>query len=441
MPTEPLDRHAFVGQRRGDSLRECRLDVVAGPDAGKSSRIAASLVVGTDPTCGLALTDTAVSGRHVEIVLGEAGAVVRDLGSRNGTWLGGSRVPEFAVEREATFCAGRSLLRLHVGAAGEALPPGPEAFGRAVGETDSVRRLFAALRQVAGGSATVLIQGETGTGKEILAEAVHAHSPRRSGPFVVVDCGAVAPGVVESELFGHVRGSFTGATANREGALLRAHGGTVFLDEVGELSAELQPKLLRFLESGTVKRVGEDTARGVDARVVAATHRDLDAAVREGRFRSDLFYRLAVVVVRVPPLRERVEDIPLLFSQFVAQLGHPEFAPSEELLAGMRAYAWPGNVRELRNVVERVLAGQPGDLPNGSGEPRRSRWDPDLAAMPFKQAKQALMDSFLREYFTALFERSGRNVTAMAASAGIARTYAHRLIKKLGLKGVDPSAD
>jgi DNA-binding NtrC family response regulator len=215
-----------------------------------------------------------------------------------------------------------------------------------------LRRLLA---RIAPAQPNVVILGETGTGKDVIARAIHRKSSRSAEPFIVFDCASVAPTLIESELFGHARGAFTGALSTRVGAFEQADGGTIFLDEIGDLPQDVQPKLLRVLENGTIKRVGESAYRRVDVRVIAATHRDLAVEVREGRFRSDLFYRLSVMVVRVPALRERLQDVPLLARHFARELGHRPDAIREQDMSALCAHSWPGNVRELRNEVERLL--------------------------------------------------------------------------------------
>ena len=298
-----------------------------------------------------------------------------------------------------------------------------------------MRRLFALLERIAPTDAPVLIQGETGTGKELCAEALHAHSPRADKPFVVMDLAAVQPTLIESELFGHVRGAFTGAVADRAGAFERADGGTLFLDEVGELSAELQPRLLRALERGQVKRVGANDFKTVNVRVIAATHRDLLALARENRFREDLYHRLAVLQARLPPLRERREDIAGLVEGFLARIGRTG-AIGPQTLALLVGHDWPGNVRELRNVVERAvsLAGGAEEVPpEVLALPDDAKASGTASGLLFKEAKDRLFEAFEREYLEGLMARCGGNVSRAAREAGIDRVYLHRLLKRYGM--------
>ncbi|MGA9525061.1 MAG: sigma-54 dependent transcriptional regulator, partial [Myxococcaceae bacterium] len=265
-------------------------------------------------------------------------------------------------------------------------------------------------------------------------------SMRAEAPLVIVDCGAVAASVIESELFGHAKGAFTGAVANRNGAFLEADGGTLFLDEIGELPLEHQPKLLRVLETGTVKRVGEDRPRKVNVRVIAATHRNLRAEVEKGTFRRDLYFRLNVVPVHVPPLRERTEDLPVLTHAILGQLQRTDFEVSEELLERFRAYHWPGNVRELRNVIERAVSGggselEPDPAWSGDGQQPAPSANAGLADLPFKEAKDRLVEGFTREYLETLFRKHGGNVSAVARAAGIARNHVYNLLTRYGLGG------
>jgi transcriptional regulator with GAF, ATPase, and Fis domain len=303
-----------------------------------------------------------------------------------------------------------------------------------------MRRLFALLERVARSDATVLIEGESGTGKELVATEIMQRSSRADKPFVVVDCGAISPNLVESELFGHVRGAFTGADRDRRGAFEAADGGTVFLDEIGELPLELQPKLLRALEAREIRRVGETKARRVNVRVISATNRDLEREVNKTRFREDLYFRLAVVGVRVPPLRERLDDLVILVRTFLQQLGVPEeeklFGP--QTLAEMGKHDWPGNVRELRNYVERsvVLQSASQTLRRGAGGVSTSHGPVngiDLS-VPFRLSKDAVIDSFERSYLSQLLEAAGGNMSKAARMAGMDRMYLHRLVQKHGLR-------
>jgi transcriptional regulator with GAF, ATPase, and Fis domain len=307
---------------------------------------------------------------------------------------------------------------------------------------------------VAATDATLLLEGETGTGKEAIAEEVHRHSPRRDRPFVVVDCGAIPRELIGSELFGHVRGAYTGACADKKGLIEAASGGTLFLDEIGELALDLQPQLLRALEKREVRRVGDTRASRVDIRVVAATNRDLRAMCKQGRFREDLYFRLAVVRAVVPPLRARRDDVARLAHHFAGLLGKGSFALSAHLVEELSRHDWPGNVRELRNVVERALSlGHAGLGVGASGAlapsaaavaavPRHAppappggpRTPGDILERPFKEAKNALVENFERDYLAHLLDRHHGNVSRAAAEAGIDRNYIHRLVKKYNIR-------
>ena len=379
-----------------------------------------------------------VSRHHAELVRTAAGYRLRDLESTNGSYLGGARITEVIVEDQAVVTIGKTQLKVGMVEEDLGLPEDLATFGPAIGASQSMKQLFGILDKVAPTDSTVVLLGETGTGKEVLAKAIHQRSKRGNRPFVVVDCGAVAPTLIESELFGHVRGSFTGAISDRNGAFLEADGGTIFLDEIGELPLDLQPKLLRVLEAGMVRRVGEDKHRRVDVRIIGATHRDLEKEVDAGRFRRDLYYRLAVVLVSVPPLRDRLDDIPLLTHHFVADMGRGDFELPRGLLARFAAYHWPGNVRELRNLVERSLAGADVDpLPQESTSARSLQSSDSITDLPFKEAKERLVESFTREYLESLLEKCNGNISQMAREAGIARNYVHRLVQKYGLKADD----
>jgi len=394
--------------------------------------------VGSGPDNDLVLDDRAVSRLHAEIAVLDGRVRVRDLDSRNGSFCNGVRFREIEAGPGAVLRLGRTELVLESAsrAAGE---EGPESFGRLRGRSPAMRRVFALLERVAASDAPVLVRGETGTGKELCAEALHRHGPRSKGPFVVADLAGVSATLLESELFGHARGAFTGAVSDRAGAFERAEGGTVFLDEVGELPPELQPRLLRALENRQVKRVGANDYRRFDARIVAATHRDLPAECRAGRFREDLYHRLAVVVVELPPLRARPGDIPLLVERMLADTGRA--APlAPDTMALLEAYDWPGNVRELRNVVERAVSlgsadgSVPGDvlgLPGGA--PAAAARPTGGAPPPYKEAREKLLAAFERDYLSAILDAHGGNVSASARAAGIDRVYLHRLMRKHGL--------
>jgi two-component system, NtrC family, response regulator GlrR len=419
--------------------RKYRLSVIAGPDRGKEALLEATMVVGTQPGTGFVLTDPSVSRHHVELTALSHGVRVRDLDSTNGTVAAGMRISEvmidLAVNDRARLTVGQTELAIAVDEEDLGKPRGTEAFGRALGTSEAMRAVFGILQRVAPTDASVLLLGETGTGKEVLAESIHQASLRQRGPFIVVDGAAVAPSLIESELFGHVKGAFTGAVSDRQGAFVKADGGTLFLDEIGDLPLDLQPKLLRVLERQTVKRLGEDEAREVSIRIIAATNCDLEAAVAAGRFRRDLYYRLAVVTVRVPPLRERPDDVSLLARHFIREKKGDDSVFSPALLERLRGYGWPGNARELRNVVQRLLAGL--DIALGGQEPvadEKAAQEIDAALLPFKEAKEKLFEEFTRDYLTGLSERCAGNVARMARIAGINRSHLHRMMTRYGLK-------
>ncbi|MET0388124.1 MAG: sigma-54 dependent transcriptional regulator [Polyangiales bacterium] len=328
----------------------------------------------------------------------------------------------------------------------------PAHFGRLVGSAPVMRQLFEMLARAAASDATVLIEGETGTGKEVSAIAVHENSARRNGPFVVVDCGAIPAQLLESELFGFERGAFTGAIAARTGAFEAADGGTIFLDEIGELSLDLQPKILRALEGRKVKRVGSNTYAPIDVRVVAATNRNLREEVSAKRFRSDLYYRLAVLHIKLPSLRERKADLPALVDDVLIQLGAGTSAQaaairSREFIEMLGRYRWPGNVRQLRNYLERRVA--LGELvpPPGSDTSIPPRPDPSALSqspaiavdLPLRIAREEWTNQFEVRYLRALLERYDDNVTAAARAAGVNRVHFYRLLWKHGLRDSEPN--
>jgi DNA-binding NtrC family response regulator len=318
-----------------------------------------------------------------------------------------------------------------------------------LGASPAMRELFAMLAKAAESEITVLIQAESGCGKDLAAEAIHASGRRSDGPFEIFDCASVPENLVESELFGHVRGAFTGATTDKEGAFARADGGTLFIDELGELPPSLQPKLLRVLDTGSFRPVGGQQPQKVDARVVAATNRDLEAMVEDGRFRLDLFHRLAVARVRIPPLRERLEDIPVLFrhllDQFAAQ-GRPVPEVGPELVEKLKSYPWPGNVRELRNIVERGVALRQDFMKMKLGEyslslepeedpiPAEAQLPSEGPLPQYHAAKERLVDAWERRYCEKILERTGGNISAAAREAGMHRKSLEYLLDKHDLR-------
>ncbi len=423
-------------------LPRLRIVVVDGPDRGREAAPDRPVVrVGTDPELDLVLTDPTVSRHHCELSIRRHGIRIRESGSSNGTWLDATRIYEVEVPSGTLVRVGQTTLRVTTAEDTVQIPlSGHNRFGALLGRSAKMREVFAILERVGPTDVTVLLEGESGTGKELAAEGVHAVSPRADGPFVVFDCGAVPRDLVESALFGHVRGAFTGAVADRAGVFEEADGGTLFLDEIGELPLDLQPKLLRALEKREIVRVGENERRTVDVRIVAATNRSLDAEVNAGRFREDLFYRIAVVKVTLPPLRSRSQDIPMLVEHFLKRLAPPAGpAPTlpAEVLEGLSGRPWRGNVRELKNVVERAvaLAGSGGEVEAVDAR-ASSPGDVDttsLAQLPYHEARERLLVSFERSYFRAALEAAGGNVSAAARTTGVSRTLLHRLMKRHGL--------
>jgi transcriptional regulator with GAF, ATPase, and Fis domain len=398
--------------------------------------------IGTHSSNDLVVADPTVSRFHCRLTRGESAWRVTDSGSLNGTLVDGVRVRDADVLEGGSVMVGDSIVRVHAAEPEQnaelAMVP---VFGSLAGTSRTMRKLYALLQKIAGSDINVLIHGESGTGKELVATEIVQRSTRAEKPFVIVDCGAISPNLVESELFGHVRGAFTGADRDRVGAFEAADEGTVFLDEIGELPLELQPKLLRALEAREIRRVGETRARKVNVRVISATNRELEREVNKGRFREDLYFRLAVLGVQVPPLRERLEDLQILIRVFLSALGMPEqerlFPPP--VLEEMSKHDWPGNVRELRNYVERTVvlqAASPAQKrPPSKSSPRLEGGAQIDARIPFKIAKDQVIEDFERAYLAALLDGSGGNMSKAARSAGMDRMYLHRLVQKHGLRG------
>ncbi len=412
--------------------------------------------LGTDPICigtgedaDLRIADPHVSRRHVEVQRTAAGVVVRDLGSTNGTYVDGNVVKEVVVMNGATIRVGTTSIRVETERPGsnppaldplarlsslpaeDSIPPGEPTFGAAVGASLGMRRIFAILDRLAPTELTVTLTGETGTGKDVLARAVHARSGRHQGPFVIFDCGAAAPTLIESELFGHEKGAFTGANSGRAGAFERADKGTLFLDEVGELAVDLQPKLLRALEQHRVRRVGGAEDLEVDVRILAATNRDLEEDVRAGRFREDLYFRLSAAIVKVPPLRERIEDLPGLVAAILQEAGR-QLECTAATLEVLGAYDWPGNVRELRNVLlgAAALAEGPALEPRDLIFFRPRRRDPTIDSLPLAGRS---LESIERAAIRQTLRHCEGNKVRAAKALGIAPSTLYEKLKKYGL--------
>ncbi|HUS64225.1 MAG TPA: sigma 54-interacting transcriptional regulator [Kofleriaceae bacterium] len=394
------------------------------------------LVIGSDPDADIVIDDPHVSGRHFQIKLAEVGVELADLGSRNGTKVQGLAVQGALLEPGVVITIGMTHISYEEDPATDGDDDdldlvGPARFGGAIGAAPAMRRVFGLLQRIAPADLTITILGETGSGKDVLARAIHEASARAGGPFVVFDCGAVARTLIESELFGHERGAFTGAVDERRGAFERAHGGTLFLDEIGELPLDLQPKLLRVLEQRTVQRLGSGTERAVDVRIVCATNRDLAAEVAANRFRQDLFFRINAAVVHLPPLRERREDLLRLVQHFAAD--KPGLVVSAEALSILQSYDWPGNVRELRNVMQSAVAVsdgrllKPRDFILFSGAGRR---EPTLDGLPLAgRSLDAIEAAAIRQ----TLQQCAGNKTQAAKALGIAPSTLYAKLKKYGL--------
>jgi DNA-binding NtrC family response regulator len=416
-----------------------QVTILSGSRKGATFALTQTLRIGKAPDNDIVLTDDTVSRHHCELVRVADGISIRDLGSTNGTRVGGARV------QEGTFPPGTIL---KVGEVEIGLRPSPQkldvlpsdktTFGPAIGHSVAMRTIFALLEKIAPTEATVLLEGETGTGKDVLARAIVQNSKRATKPFVVVDCGAVSYSLIESELFGHERGSFTGAVAMRQGAFELADGGTVFLDEIGELPLDVQPKLLRVLEMREFRRVGGNKTIHTDVRVIAATKRDLAREVGAGKFREDLYFRLAVVPVMVPPLRMRRDDIRPLVEGIVKESG---MTLSNETVDSLLAHDWPGNVRELRNVLERSIYMSKG---SGSAElgaisfPTAASSGDNFfqfeAGASYRDTRAKYDSEFEIRYVKWLLGRHGGNVSAAAREAKMDRKHLYDMAKKHGLR-------
>lgn len=439
-------------------LQAYTLRVVAGPNEGTSVESESRrFTIGTSPENDLTLDDPAISRFHASIEVNEQGYALKDEGSKNGTYIQDLRIGEIFLQDHTRFRIGETEIEFSTTEEEVSVRfSGKEQFGDLLGTSLEMREIFALLDRVSTTDATVLIEGESGTGKELVAEAVHAASDRSNGPLVVIDCSAIAGELIESELFGHEKGAFTGATSRRKGAFESAQGGTLFLDELGEMPLDLQPKLLRALEKREVKPVGSNTTIPIDVRIVAATNRNLIHEVKEGNFREDLYYRFAVIKVQLPPLRDRPEDIPLLVEHFLKSAskmaGRENIDIGYKTMEKLKNHKWQGNVRELKNFVERaVLLTQGNEIETrflhadvapeesetfsgGGGDVAREALDQNL---PFKDAKNRLIEEFELAYWSNLLERTDGNVSKAGRIAGVHRKSVEYILKKLDLSRDD----
>lgn len=399
-----------------------RLLVVVLED-GQRVRLDRTMTLGTSELCDIVLQDKTVSRRHAVVSPSLFGVRVEDQDSRNGTFVSDVRVVVADVPPGGNIRLGTSTIRVEESEKlqGPSVPASRDRLGRFIGSSSVLQPMYDLLSKAIPTDATILVEGESGTGKELLCEAVHREGPRSNGPFVVVDCGSIQESLIESALFGHLEGAFSGATSTHIGALERADGGTVFLDELGELPLAMQTRLLRFLDRKEVRPVGSSIARTVNVRVVAATNRNLEMEVENGDFRLDLFYRLAVIYVRVPSLEARPTDIPRLCRYFVAEMGGDTATLSDALLTRLSERAWPGNVRELRNYLERWLLFGEGPISTARIE------DPATADLPYRQARTKALELFTQRYVETMLDRHEGNVSRAADAAGIGRRYFQRL--------------
>jgi two-component system response regulator HydG len=425
--------------RKGNAFM---VEVALGPEKGQRLFVdegrATRALVGKSPACDLVLTDPQVSRRH--LALGVVGDDLRmtDLDSTNGTLLHGTRVHEASLRGGEVLELGGTTLCVSRHEGTVELPTAT-SFGRVVGASLAMRRLYPLCERLAKSSVPILIEGETGTGKELLAEALHQASERSGGPFILFDCTAIPSNLVESELFGHERGAFTTAVSSRKGLFEQAHGGTLFIDEIGDLDLSLQPKLLRAIQESRIKRVGGDKWTQVDVRILAATRRDLDKEVQSERFRDDLFFRLVVGRIELPPLRERKGDVALLANLFWKSLGGAGALPYE-VLRRAEEYAWPGNVRELQNDVARAVA--VGDLakteppPDPSGARDLDFIDRVIEQdLPLPRAREKVIDEFLRRYVEGVVKKHGGSISRAAEASGIGQRYFQMIRARQAKKG------
>jgi DNA-binding NtrC family response regulator len=426
------------------------LSVVEGPDTGAQFALdaahASRILVGKSEACDVRLSDPAVSRRHLALEVRGRRLHVQDLDSTNGTTADGISLLEGFLGGGELLRIGSTALRVERGPHAPPVPlPEAGCFGRVLGASEPMRRLYALCERLAASSVPLVVEGETGTGKEQLAESLHEQGPRAGSPFVVFDCTAVAASIIESELFGHVRGAFTGAVSDRRGVFERANGGTLLIDEIGDLPLELQPKLLRAIERRQVTRVGGDLPLPVDVRLIAATRRDLDREVQMGRFRDDLFHRLAVARIELPPLRARKGDVELLARHFWEELGGDASGLPLSVLRRWEDDPWPGNVRQLRNAVHRLYAiGDFPELRHEEGDTSRAvrttteqgDWLGALLALelPFAELRERAILVAEERYLRRILDAHGGDTARAAAAAGLSRRTLQRIAARAGGK-------
>ncbi len=424
--------------RQARVIKRVRVRVEQGRDAGaeaSAAEDATTLTVGTSPDNTLVLSDPTVSRYHLELTRTSHGVVVSDLTSRNGTFVGGVRIERATVPPGTRLGIGSTTIVVED--AGDVVAQPADPAGRVpelIGDSEAMLGVSALVRRLAGVTSSVLIQGETGVGKEVVARALHNASPRRDAPFVVVDCGSMPATLIESQLFGHEKGAFTGADQRRVGAFERANGGTVFLDEIGELPIDVQPALLGVLERRRFCRVGGSEEAEVDVRVLAATHRDLRSEVNHNRFRADLYYRLAVARIVVPPLRDRIEDIEPLVAHFVEKItGVPGENPLAGAIPALQRHPWSGNVRELRNVVESALVMGQIHL-EGARPVEVDTTAPPRQVIPYREARAQALAQFEYDYLSNLIDQCQGNASEAARRANMDRPYLLTLLRRHGLR-------
>ncbi len=439
------------------SLRKCQLMVIEGEDKGKKYKLdRPATKVGKREGNDLALSDKTVSRNHLEIEYTSDSFLLRDMGSTNGTYVNGTKVKEAYLAPGDVIKLGNTSIEFQAfSETAKIEPSSSESYGNMVAKSRRMRQIFSIMEKISPTFATVVIEGETGTGKDLVARAIHENSTRKNKPFVVFDCSSVAPNLIESELFGHEKGAFTGAIKSRRGAFEEAATGTIFLDEIGELPLDLQPKLLRALEQREIRRVGANLPSHIDVRVICATNRDLKKEVAEGRFREDLYYRLSVVKIHIPPLHERPEDIPVIIEKILKDAkfnrttdgGLRITRVEDDALKVLQRYQWPGNVRELTNIIERAVSFAEAntiakshldfvfsELDNEEERTEKLVMDNDL---PFKEAKQKLLDVFEKDYLIDLLKRNNNNLSKAAREAKIDRKHIRNLLKKYGIATKD----